>query len=240
MNLVEAFREIGPVEGDLTAVARRRQAATLIFEELQSFAARVWKSIDEADRRDVASEVLIRLMNNGPRGGRADNPTTDAAVRAYLHVAIKNGLQDVLRRRGHLDRLGDSEPIEDSSPGPDDQASHAEAKGVLDWARYELFEVILPQVASHMRAGAKLVETVHQLREIHAGRLSINQLILLGEGPNLPPEEHPRARNRLDQRFSRAFARIHQEIERLERDGAFPPHQIHALRTAMDELRLRQ
>ena len=179
-------------------------------------------------------------MNNGPRGVRADNPSTDAAVRAYLHVAIKNGLRDILRRRGRLDALGDREAIEDSALGPDDQASHAEAKSVLDWAREELFERILPQVASHKRGGTAIIETVQQLRAIHAGRLSLNQLITATEGTNLSPEDLRRARNRLDQRFSRAFARIHQEIEKLERDGAFPPHQIQALRTSMNELKLRK
>jgi hypothetical protein len=58
MNLVEAFHEIGPVEGDTTVVARHQQAATLLFGELQSFAGRVWKSID-------TSTLLLRAHASG-------------------------------------------------------------------------------------------------------------------------------------------------------------------------------
>ena len=239
MNLVDAFREIGPVESDDTTVVRRRGAATVIFGELSLLSQKIWTRFDVADREDVASRVLFRLMNNGPRGVRHGDPATEAAVRAYLRAALKNGLRDLLRRRKHTEMPEDFDPA-DPALGPDERASQLEAHTALEWAQEEMFNALLPELASRTRAGKALIETVQQLRAIAAGRLTVQELVGSECAGDNTPEAVRRARNRLDQRFSRAFARIHEAIEALADQRKYRPEQIQAFREVLASLRLRQ
>jgi DNA-directed RNA polymerase specialized sigma24 family protein len=239
MNLVDAFREIAPVEGDASTQARRREAAGLVFEELQSIAEKIWTGLDVEERRDAAAKVLVRLMNNGPRRERADDPDTEKKVRAYLWKCVENGLKDFLRRSRRVDLPENFDPI-DPAIATEDEASHREARERLHGAATELFESIIPRLARETRVGQALGETVDQLRQIRAGTLTVSSLVESEIAAKPEPRDARRVRNRLDQRFSRAFARISGEIDRLERQGDCSLKQAQALRVVLDGLRLRQ
>jgi DNA-directed RNA polymerase specialized sigma24 family protein len=240
MNLVDAFRETAPVEGDSATRSRRHEAAALLYEELHFLAAKTWPRMDDSDRSDVASEVLVRMMNNGPRGCREGDPATDGAVRAYLRESIVNGLRDLLRRRKRVDMPEEFNPVD---PGPEtaEIATRNEAQRQLESLERELFDRLVPAIASETKAGPAFVQTVRQLRDIREQRLSVEELIALECAGNPGGEtDRKKARNRLDQRFSRVFARVYDAIEARAARGEFDEEKARGLRLVLDSLRLRQ
>jgi DNA-directed RNA polymerase specialized sigma24 family protein len=201
MNLVDAFREIAPVEGDKAIRSRRREAAALLYEALHSLAEKTWPRMDDSDRSDVASEVLVRMMNTGPRGCREDDPASDGAVRAYLRESIVNGLRDLHRRRKRVDMPEEFNPVD---PGPQtaEIAARNEVQRRLESLERELFDRLVPDIASVTKAGPAFVQTVQQLRDIRDGRLRVEEIVASECAANPGGDaERKKARNRLDQRF---------------------------------------
>ena len=239
MTLLDAFRELAPADGDDATIARRQEAAGVIFRELQLLAGRAWRGVDPADREDIASIVLIRLVQNGPRGVRAEDPASDDAVIGFLRQAIGNGLRDFWRRRRHLDSPEDFDSFVGGAD-PAEAAELVEAGHELEAARHQLFEVIVPELALGSRSGAADVETVRQLREIAAERLSVTELLEAERGDEPDEAATRRARNRLDKRFGRVRKRIHDEINRLRDMGRVTEERARTLKAVLESLRLRQ
>jgi DNA-directed RNA polymerase specialized sigma24 family protein len=239
MNLVDAFREIAPIGGAEATRSRRQEAAALLYEELHSLAEKTWPQMQDFDRSDVASEVLLRMMNNGPRGYREDDPATEGAVRAYLRESIRNGLRDLLRRRKRIDMPEEFDPVDPGRETAEIAARH-EAQRRLESLERDLFDRLVPEIASETKAGHAFVQTVQQLRDIREDRLSVEELIASEHGANPGDADRKKARNRLDQRFSRVFARVHDAIQTRAAVGKLDEDKAWALRLVLDSLRLRQ
>jgi len=239
MNLVDAFREIAPVEGTGAVQARRREAAALIYDALCSLAAKMWQRMDQSDRDDAASEVLLRMMNNGPRGCREGDPASGAAVRAYLRESVRNGLRDLFRRRKHVDMPEGFDPP-DTGLEPSENAAWREAQRRLAGLERQLLGELVPAIASRSKGGRAFAASVQQLVDIREGRLHMDELITCECGSNPDDKERKRARNRIDQRFSRVFARIHDALESRAARDEIEPEDYQGLRAVLDSLRLRQ
>jgi hypothetical protein len=240
MNLVEALREIGPARGDAAVVELRVRAAELVHAELRHLAEHSWQRIGEADREDAASQVMLRLINNGPRGDRAGDPTTPDGVRAFLRAAFGNGVRDMLRRQRKWVEMGEGFEVADVRRGPSEEAARREEHREKIAAEGVLFGEIVPRLGERSRNGAALLTAVEQLRQVHDGRTTVATLVSAECGGDSDPLAVRKGRNRLDQRFSRAFARIHAEVDAWLVEGRLGVEAADRMRLILDGLRLRQ
>jgi hypothetical protein len=238
MNLVEALREIGPARGEAAAV--RQRAAELIHGELRHFVEHTWLRIDPDDREEAAARVIVRLIHNGPRGERAGDPTTPGGVRAFLRKSFGNSIRDLLRRQKRWIDMGDEFDVADLRRGPSEEASQREQTALVRAAERALFERVLPEVAASSKIGRALLDSFEQLRAVRDGKTTVAELVKQECAADAHPHAEKKARNRLDQRFSRAFTRLNREIETRLSDGRLDEDEASRTRRILDGLRLRQ
>ena len=196
------------------------------------------------DFEDAVSTVLIHLVDSRPRhvGGRG--PVNDGAVRGYLRKALLNRLRDMRRQRAGR-REVEGEPDEYGTGGPLEgdlsvSEAHREAKEELDQAQRQLFDEIVPSTNMRERDKVQFRESVATLRDLRDGRKSMGALIATACSENAKEEERKRARNVLDQRFSRALKRLLGQIDWLAGRGNVGSRRADTLRKVVASLRLRQ
>lgn len=235
MNLVEAFRAIGPIveDGDPRNAARQA-AARVLLDEIARLIARCGLG-DTLDREDAAQETLRRLVQNGPRGERPEDPETDEQVRAWLYKAIQNGVITRLRqRKGKEDPL----PLDRarvSSSALEVALDQQRARAEIAEARRALFTEIAASVAARRGPRAPAFEqALGELRALAEGRTGFAELLARERAGDESEEGTRRARDRLDQRHSRCRRALLEEIQR--RADVLPSVRMAALRIVVDEL----
>lgn len=226
MTLLDAFRQCAFATGDPAVDAVRNQASQIVYLKLQHLAARMGAPAGVLE--DAASKVAFRLMANGPRVPRPKDPTTDAAVIRYLRRSLKNGLIDHYRRQARqvpvdVERIGT--PAEPDRSSPADAELEA-ARDELRHAVTQLFDEIVPRIASSLRAGANTTFTaaIETRRRIALGQLTCDRAVAESSGA-----VDKQTRNRFDQQQCRALKRLHDALEPLAFELGLSPLQAAAL-----------
>lgn len=237
MTLPEAFKELAPVTGDLSPVARARRdrAAELIFAALQRVARRALPGHQDAG--DLVTQAFIRLLTKGPREGRDDNPATSGQVDAFLYTCLRNQGRDLARRTRRFDsvdddvrgtRLLDGLATRDDATGFEDGFSAqlaSEARNLLDRATAVLYEDALPQLAGQMKDATTFRRTVLDVRDLARDALTIGDVVAR-EG--LPSGS--RSENRLYKRHERARAALIARLRDWLDDAGLAPDLDEAVR----------
>lgn len=226
MTLLDAFRQCGFAIGDPAVDAVRNQASQIVYLKLQHLAAHMFAPAGVLE--DAASKVACRLMTNGPRVPRPNDPSTDAAVVRYLRRSLKNGLIDHYRRQARqvpvdVEQIGTPAEADRSSPA---DAEREAARGELRNAVTRLFDDIVPRIAARLRAGAdaSFTAAIETRRRIALGQLTCDQAVAQASGV-----VDKQTRNRFDQQQCRALKRLHDAVEPLALELGLNPLQAAAL-----------
>jgi len=240
MTLLEAFRALGLV-AEPTQRALYESACERLYAELQDLVRPLRLTSPDEGPEDICHRVFLRLVQSRPRSGRTGDPADDQQVRAYLAVAVRNAVRD-LHRRGRR-RPGCPEAPAALPPNLEDELIATEEREActraLAAAEHLLFEVIVPEMASDGEAGARTAKTIRLLRDIRDRRQRMADIVQEEANPEASEDGYRRARNRLDQRFSRALRRLYAEIERRRERAAVSADQAVVLHRLASSLRLR-
>lgn len=243
LPLVEAFRDLGPTTGDPAVDAVRSAAATRILEELRRIAGR--GRPDQHLRDEAVSLVLLRLVQRSHRNRwPAGMPASEEDARAYLAGALRNNLNEVRRgsRGAHLIPLDAALVTADEDAEPSEAVDHERARVELENARHQLFDVVVPELAARRRSDGRetFLAAVADLRAISEGHRSVANVVaveLKGAQVGHDTPEWQRARNNVDQRFSRVLREILTEVRGLRERGRIGETRYRALRVLIDEIR---
>jgi hypothetical protein len=233
LSLLEAFRRCGPLIGEPGADATRNAAAAMLNGALQTLVAGI--GFDASIREEAIQVVLFRLTRSGPRGLRAGDPDTDAAVRGYLKNAVKNAARDLLPRRNMVPiDAAAADPI-DRGPMPDEVLDLQEIQQLVE-AAHDRFRRIVDHVAESMGSGsANFRTTVAELEAIGDGAREFNDLVR--QQMEATGDSRTTVRNRYYQRYARTLRRLHEAVEELEPDLTSIERQC--FRGVVDRLRLQ-
>lgn len=205
MTLAESLKHFAPPAGaaDRAEAARRAEALEVVYAESQRLARRI---LQGEHAEDVASQVVVRLLDGGPLD-RLSLPETDAAARAYLAVAIRNEWIDRLRQAKRTPTTidGIAEPAGVPDFGPLD-LDDSKREALLTEARVMLYERAVPEIATSAagrfdREG--FCRAVEDMRAIFHERVTVDALLdardgrITSEGRNRLYQQHRRARTRL-------------------------------------------
>jgi len=241
MTLVEAFRALGLV-AEPTQQAVYESACERLYAELQDLVRRLrLPSLDEGPE-DICHRVFLRLVQTRPRSGRTGDPGDDEQVRAYLAAAVRNAVRDLHRRERQRRPCAGAAPppppnLEDELIATEEREAQRKA---LTEAEHLLFDVIVPEIAREGDAGARAAKTIRLLRDIRDRRQRMTDIVHDEATPEASEDGYRRARNRLDQRFSRALRRLYAEIERWRERAAVSAEQAVVLHRLASSLRLRE
>lgn len=219
MTLLEAFRVLGPNEGDAED-ARRGEAGAVVLRELQRIVRRTSFAVEMHE--DAVSHALINLLTGGNRTEAARACDTDARVAGFLHHALRNALIDETRRRRRLHQFDDD--VDPPSLRDDGQSPEGELIGRETLAiREAFFADVVPACAAAAytrdRARHDFTEAVAQMQAIASGTLTLAGLqAALAADAGLPVAE-----NALHQRHSRARRELAAYVETLARRGDVDP-----------------
>ena len=87
MTLLEAFRLLGPNEGD-AADARRNDASRVVWDELQRLARQL--TFSEEIREEAAMRVALNMIDGGAQSESARECEADVNVTRFLRRCLKN------------------------------------------------------------------------------------------------------------------------------------------------------
>jgi hypothetical protein len=243
LSLVEAFRGLGPLTGNPALDEVRSAAATCIFDEIRRIAGR--GRCDHHLRDEAVSLVLLRLVQRSHRKrspGRT--PSSESDVCAYLGGALRNNLRELRRgaRGANLAVFDAALAGAGDAAEPADAIDRERARGELEDARRRLFDTVVPAVAARRRVRAReaFLATVADLRAISEGRKSVSDVVsatLEGAKHGHDAPEWRRARNNVDQRFSRALRDLVAEARSLRERGSIDERRYRALRVSIDTIR---
>jgi hypothetical protein len=228
LTLVEAFREVGPlveagpgVDADWAREvnARRSAAAECLHRKLQELVRRL--RFDRALLDEARQEALLRLVARGPRGLRNGDPETEGQVKAYLRQALRHNALDLVGWNTPQ-RWSDSieADLPDPRPGLDSRAHDLLARQLLENARQQLVDEIVPGIMAGMNEDGKALHFARAfatLCDLSAGRIDTEEVLQeeirsgarrrrrpAASGPGREPRpERDVAQDRLDQRFKR-------------------------------------
>jgi DNA-directed RNA polymerase specialized sigma24 family protein len=232
-SLLEAFRQCGPLIGEPTTDAARNTAAETLHRTLNALAAGI--GFDASIREEAIQVVLFRLARSGPRGVRAGDPDSDAAVRGYLKNAVRNAARDLLPKRTMISlEASTTDPI-DGGPNPDQALDLQEVQQLVEAAQ-DRFHRIVDHIAGSMGTGsANFRTTIAELEAIGDGAREFDDLVR--QQMEATGDSRTTVRNRYYQRYARALRRLHEAAEELEPD--LTPLERQCFRGVVDRLRLQ-
>jgi len=240
LTLVEAFRVLGPLTGDPAVDDVRSAAAVRIFEEIRRMARR--GRIDHHLRDEAVSLVLLRLMQRSRRDRQSRRTLcSESDVFAYLAGALRNNLRELRRGANRVVCEASLARASDAAE-PADAIDRERARGDLEDARRRLYDTVVPAVAGRRRRCARktFLSAVADLRAISEGRMSVSDVVsamLEGTERSHVAPEWRRARNSVDQRFSRALRALAAEARSLREEGSIDERRYRALRVSIDQIR---
>lgn len=219
LTLLEAFRWLGPNEGD-AGDAQRGEAAALVLHELQRIVRRMSFAVEMHE--DAVSHTLVNLLTGGNRTATALDCDTDARVAGFLYHAVRNALIDDTRRRRRLHQFDDE--VDQPKLRDDSQSPEGELIGQQTLAiREAFFADVVPACAAAAygrdRARRDFVEAVSQMQALASGALllhEVQQQIEAQSGQAV-------GENALHQRHSRARRVLGAYVESLARRGDVDP-----------------
>lgn len=235
LTLLEAFRRLGPNEGDADD-AHRGDAADVLLRELQRIVRRT--SFPVEMHEDAVSHALINLLTGGNRTEAARACDTDARVAGFLHHTLRNALIDETRRTRRLHQFDDDldQPIlRDERQSPEGELIARQTLAI----REAFFSEVVPACAAtsfaRERARADFSSAVTQMRALASGAIT---LVALQEAIAIE-SGRPVAENALHQRHSRARRELAAYVERLARHGDIDPGVIAEYRECVRFLQRR-
>jgi len=235
LTLLEAFRLLGPNEGDAED-ARRADAADVVLRELQRMVRRT--SFPVEMHEDAVSHALVNLLTGGNRTDAARACDTDARVAGFLHHALRNALIDETRRTRRLHQFDDD--LDQPMLRDDGQSPESELIGRQTLAMREVFFTkIVPACAAaaftRERARADFRVAVTQMHALASGALTLTGLqeVIAAESGQ------PVAENALHQRHSRARRELAAYVESLARRGDVDPEVVAQYRECVRFLQRR-
>jgi hypothetical protein len=204
VTLVDALKQLGPTVGDEEVDELRSLACSIVLAECQRLA----RMYPEAYRGDLVSDILARLIANGPRAARPVGPHTDEEARAFLWTALRYGSLSRHRRYAHEVALEPRhEAVASLQQAFDGALDAAKAAALLNWARTEFYDRIALEIARAIAPGRggddSFLTAVGQLREIADGRATFSTIQAREYGPGDPAlaqrlyQQHCRARRRV-------------------------------------------
>ena len=199
LTLLEAFRLLGPNEGDADDL-RRGDAASVLLVELQRIVRR--SSFPVEMHEDAVSHALY----------------TDGRVAGFLTHALRNALIDETRRKRRLHQFDDE--VDQSMLRDDRHSPEGELIGRQTIEiRRAFFADVVPACAaaaySRERARRDFHDAVSQMYALASGELTLAEL-----QDGLAAEAgRPVGENALHKRHSRARLELIQYVERLARRG---------------------
>jgi len=237
MTLVDAFRVYGvtlSVEGVEPEAAVRiaarnaaaNRAAAVLLRELITIAKHVCREfrVDREHGNDAVQVVLVRLLEEGLMGTRAEMIGGESGARSFLRKAVRNKLIDILRQQGRWLADGDAEAPSEPTP-----AGNPELAADVADAHRQLVEEIGPGLASRSsrRAASSLLAGIDALCAIQRGTTTVERIA----------SESGRKRSAVDKQFSRIIESLFVEVDRLATNGAVDATQHRHLRVAVEALR---
>lgn len=215
LTLLEAFRLLGPNEGDAEDL-RRGDAAGVVLHELQRIVRRT--SFPVEMHEDAVSHALVNLLTGGNRTEAARACDTDARVAGFLHHALRNALIDETRRKRRLHQFDDDvdQPmLRDDRHSPEGELIGRQTVEI----RRAFFAEVVPACAAavYTRASARrdFTEAVSQMYALATGALTLTGL----QAAIAAESGRPVAENALHQRHSRARRELAAYVEGLSRRG---------------------
>ena len=215
LTLLEAFRLLGPNEGDAEDL-RRGEAAGLLLQELQRTVRR--SSFPIELHEDAVSHTLVNLLTGGNRTEAARACDTDARVGGFLHHALRNALIDETRRRRRVNQFDDDvdQPrLRDDGQSPEGELIGRETLKI----REQFFADVVPACAeaafTRPRARQDFLEAVRQMRALASDAVTLSAL----QERIAAETARPVAENALHKRHSRARRELEWYVERLARTG---------------------
>lgn len=235
LTLLDAFRRLGPNEGDADD-AERGEAAGVLLRELQRIVRRT--SFPVEMHEDAVGHALINLLTGGNRTEAARACDSDARVAGFLHHALRNALIDETRRTRRLHQLDDDldQPmLRDERQSPEGELIGRQTVEL----RETFFAEIVPAcaAAAYAREGARsdFSAAVTQMRALASGGITLG-----GLQEALSAESgRPIAENALHQRHSRARRELAAYVEGLARRGDVDPGVIAEYRECVRFLQRR-
>ena len=215
LTLLEAFRLLGPNEGDADDL-RRGDAASVLLVELQRIVRR--SSFPVEMHEDAVSHALYNLLTGGNRTEAARACDTDGRVAGFLTHALRNALIDETRRKRRLHQFDDE--VDQSMLRDDRHSPEGELIGRQTIEiRRAFFADVVPACAaaaySRERARRDFHDAVSHMYSLASGELTLAEL-----QDGLAAEAgRPVGENALHKRHSRARLELIQYVERLARRG---------------------
>jgi DNA-directed RNA polymerase specialized sigma24 family protein len=235
-SLLEAFRECGPPIGAPAVDEVRTRAMERVYAELKGLSRKLPYDHDTAS--DVVGDVLLHLVENGPRGAGSEGPTSDGGARGFLYTCLKNKAKDHLRKQRRLTTLDDpDDPIELAGPNLSESFEDREFIARLNDARRRLFDDIVPAVSEGLSLSQRdaFLESIRHRRAIAEHRITCDQCVVDSFGIL-----SKQTRNRFDQRQGRALKRLGDGVESFILRHALPEAEADALRRVLHALKDRE
>lgn len=227
-TLLDAFLDARLIASAAPAATRQRNAACLriLLAELTLLGRGVFASyrLPSGAHEEAANVIALRLAQGGPRRGLAQQPTSDARVRAFLTSALHNQARDQLRaakrhahaslddvvgetQRARHEQVADPTAIDAEGALVDrDVAAKKQAK--LDaanaWLDAQTQALIIAKEARRRGMGTTLADTLALLARAAAGEIDVDALAASRLPPGADARQRKRERNAIDARFKRA------------------------------------
>lgn len=237
MTLLDAFRVFGVLIGDPSVDGSRQVAAGVLLKEMNQLVRGL--EFPQELRDDAVPLVLCRLMTGGNLSVSARECDSDVRVRGFLRACLRNVMHDE-RRKTRLLKQVDQETVE---AVPDTQQSSPEADAVA-WqevalrtaAERELREVLVPLVASRLRAsaGRDFIQAFEHMSDLADGRKAFDAVVLEATG-----RSDEDAQTAVHQRHSRARRRLLQLIEDQAISGSLSDDRLRVMRWSVRRLHRR-
>ena len=248
VNLLEAFRSVAPPTGVKELDDASSDAQAVLYAELEIQQRKVCASRFDSERArqasaDAVPNVLVRLIQAGPRGLREGDPDCDDRVKGYLHLAIYRETLNVLRqtRADHDSLEGDEGVKEPAGPDVAPAPFEEEAAELADQGRELLRGKVLAAAierAARRDVRESLKRDFAELDGIRAAPDRFAELVASAAGSEPGSPAWRTAANKLYQRYGRCLERLDRARRALHEDGTLDSSRALAVEYALDELRL--
>ncbi|MEM7249064.1 MAG: hypothetical protein AAF533_27335 [Acidobacteriota bacterium] len=233
MDLVTAFRKVGPRTGNAWEDECSELAAAVILSELDrlSRSSRHRSTSLLHLLADAKAQVVLRLISSGPRGVREDDPDSPVRVRAYLQASLRHASLDLLPRERVQDDLPDV--TAPARPAFEDAAAQLaqDLRQLLTLVQHEA-----SGTCRSARARAGFLQDCAEIAALENGTRTLDELIDEDEGAEVStPAQRRRAKNRRYQRHGRCLERQLQATMALERRGRLAAREAEALRVLLEK-----